>query len=320
MKTYIDLHIHSTASDGTLSPSEIVKSAIHMINKEKNSPIALAEGTENTPGICKTQRNPNQAVIALTDHDTTAGLEEFLREAEKYKDQITAIPGIEISSDYHGTEIHILGYQIDPAQKTFQNELKKYRESRDGRNKAIIQKLQKRGFHISMEELRADHPDETIARPHIARKLMEKHYVSSVKEAFDQYLAEGRSCYVPRIKPDVQKAIRLILENGGIPVLAHLMYDRNLSSAQKNELTAALKEEGLAGIEAYYNTYTPAEEAYVLGLARQHGLIVTGGSDFHGENKPHISLFTGQGNMSVPKTILPDFLAAVKKNTGPLLS
>lgn len=288
MKNYIDLHIHSTASDGTLTPTEIVQSALKSTKSEKD-PI----------------------VIALTDHDTVAGVSEFLKEAKKNKERVTAIPGVEISTNYHGVEIHILGYNVDPENKELLEQLKICRESRDGRNEKIIARLQAEGFQITMEDIKPEDPNETIARPHIAKQLMKKKYVSSVKEAFDKYLAEGRSCYVERIMPTPQEAIALIRNSGGIPVLAHLMYYKKLNAAEKEVLVSELKEAGLEGIEAYYNTYTPVEEEYVSSLAKQNALLLTGGTDFHGQNKPHISLFTGQGNMEVPEAILPEFMEAI---------
>ena len=288
MKNYIDLHIHFTASDGTLTPTEIVQTALKSTKSEKD-PI----------------------VIALTDHDTVAGVSEFLKEAKKYKERVTAIPGVEISTNYHGVEIHILGYNVDPENKELLEQLKICRENRDGRNEKIIARLQAEGFQITMEDIKPEDPNETIARPHIAKQLMKKKYVSSVKEAFDKYLAEGRSCYVERIMPTPQEAIALIRNSGGIPVLAHLMYYKKLNAAEKEVLVSELKEAGLEGIEAYYNTYTPVEEEYVVSLAKQNALLLTGGTDFHGQNKPHISLFTGQGNMEVPEAILPEFMEAI---------
>lgn len=288
MKTYIDLHMHSTASDGTLSPAQIVASAMAEAGNKKE-PV----------------------VIALTDHDTVAGIPEFMKEAEKYKERLTAVPGVEISTDYHGVEIHVLGYNIDIHNAALLERLKVCRESRDGRNEKIIQKLQEQGIQITMDDIRAADPNETIARPHIAKQLLKKHYVSSVKEAFDKYLAEGRCCYVERIMPTPQEAISLIKNSGGIAVLAHLMYYKKLDAAQKATLAAELKEAGLDGIETYYNTYTPEEEEFVKSLAKEHALLRTGGTDFHGQNKPHISLFKGQGEMEVPEDILPEFLEAV---------
>lgn len=287
MKTYIDLHTHSTASDGTFSPTEIINEALKLAGKE------------------------NPVVLALTDHDTVFGIEEFQKTASKYQKQLTAISGIEISTNYHGVEIHMLGYNINPSNKFLLDKLTIYRESRDGRNAKIIKKLQEQGFKISMDEIHPDKPGETIGRPHIAKLLMKKKYVSSIQEAFDKYLAEGRICYVERIMPTPKEAIDLIKSSGGIPVLAHLMLYKKLNAAQKETLVHELKEYGLAGLETYYNTYTPVEQEYVSSLAKQWGLLKTGGTDFHGQNKPHISLFNGQGEMNVPESILPELFQAL---------
>lgn len=282
LKTYIDLHIHSTASDGTFSPTEIINEALKLSGKE------------------------NPVVLALTDHDTVSGIEEFQKVAFKHKKQLTTISGVEISTNYHGVEIHLLGYNINPLNKSLLNNLTIYRESRDGRNAKIIEKLQEQGFKVSTDEIHLDKPGETIGRPHIAKLLMKKKYVSSIQEAFDKYLAEGRICYVERIMPTPQEAINLIKNSGGIPVLAHLMLYKKLDAAQKEVLVHELKEYGLVGIETYYNTYTPVEQEYVSSLAKQWGLLKTGGTDFHGKNKPNISLFKGQGEMEIPESILPE--------------
>lgn len=284
MKTYIDLHIHSTASDGTFSPKEIVNTAL------------------------KIAGNENPLVIALTDHDTVAGIKEFQKAASKHKKQLTAIPGIEISTNYHGIEIHILGYNINPENKTLLEQLKLYRESRDGRNEKIIEKLKVQGFDLSIDELTPAKPGESVGRPHIAKLMMKKKYVFSVQEAFDKYLAEGRSCYVERLMPTPQEAISLIKNSGGIPVLAHLMLYKKLNASQKENLVHELKEDGLIGIETYYSTYTPVEQLYVSSLAKQWGLSETGGTDFHGQNKPQISLFQGFGELEIPESILNNFI------------
>lgn len=288
MKTYIDLHIHSTASDGTFSPTEIINEALKLAGKK------------------------NPVVIALTDHDSVAGTEEFQKAASEHKDFLTAISGIEISTNYNGTEIHILGYNIDTQNESLLKHLAFYRESRDQRNKKIIEKLKEQGFDISMKELRPGNPGETITRPHIARLLMEKGYVSSIQEAFDKYLAEGKCCYIEHSMPTPTEAIHLIKNSGGIPVLAHIMFYKKLNCSEKETLVRDLKEAGLIGIETYYNSYTPVEQEYVAGLAKQWGLIETGGTDFHGLNKPQIALFKGKGEMNVPESILPEFLDTIK--------
>ena len=163
-----------------------------------------------------------------------------------------------------------------------------------------------------MKDLQPGNPGETITRPHIARLLMEKGYVSSIQEAFDKYLAEGKCCYIEHSMPTPTEAIHLIKNSGGIPVLAHIMFYKKLNCSEKETLVRDLKEAGLIGIETYYNSYTPVEQEYVASLAKQWGLIETGGTDFHGLNKPQIALFKGKGEMNVPESILPEFLDAIK--------
>lgn len=287
MKTKIDLHMHSNASDGTLSPAQLVSSAMAAGNKK------------------------DAVVMALTDHDTVAGIPEFMKEAEKYEKRLTAIPGVEISTDYHGVEIHILGYNVDINNPELLDRLKVFRESRDSRNEKMIQKLNEQGMEISLDDIRPTEPNETIARPHIARQMVKKHYVSSVQEAFDKYLGEGCSCYVKRIKPTAQEAVSLIHKCGGVAVLAHPMYYEKFNAAQKNELVFALKEDGLDGIEAYYSSHSQVEELYIQSLAVQHALLLTGGSDFHGDNKSSVALFKGLGKLEVPDSILPEFMEAL---------
>lgn len=280
MHTYIDLHTHSTASDGTYTPEGLVA-------------LALQQTPENS-----------FLVLALTDHDTTAGIPAFLSAASSYRDRICAIPGIEISSDYHGVEIHIVGLGIDPSCDELNQRMKVSRHSRDGRNAAIIAKLQEHGMPIDLNNIIPSKPNETIGRPHIARALLKAGYVSSIEEAFDLYLAEGRPCFIKREKPSVIEAIQLIQQGGGIPVLAHPMIYHKLSSAGLHQLTAELKAAGLRGIEGYYSTYSDVEEAYVADLVKQYALFLSGGSDFHGANKPDISLFSGKGNLTVSENIL----------------
>ena len=279
MHTYIDLHTHSTASDGTCTPEELIT-------------LALQQTEEDS-----------FVILALTDHDTTAGIPSFLSAASHHQDRICAIPGIEISSDYHGIEIHIIGLNIDPSCAVLNQQMELSRQSRDGRNTAILAKLQEHGISVSLKDNKPEKPDETIGRPHIARALLNAGYVSSIKEAFDLYLAEGRSCFIKRKMPSVTEAVNLIQQSGGIPILAHPMIYHKLSSSDLHQLTGELKAAGLKGIEGYYSTYSEAEESYVADLAKQHALLLSGGSDFHGKNKPDISLFSGKGTLQIPPSV-----------------
>lgn len=289
MSTSIDLHMHSTASDGTKTPSEL----IHLILEyEKENP----------------------KVVALTDHDTVAGVQEFLTEAEKYKDQITAIAGVELSISYlclsgKKQSIHILAYGIDPHNPEFLAALKKYRDNRDNRNVKIIKKLQNLGIPIKLEDIRAENPDDAIGRPNIARQLIKLGYVSSVHEGFEKYLGNGAPCYCDREHPDPKELISKIHACGGIAVLAHPYNYSKMTQEELLDYIHELMEYGLDGMEVYYSKNTPEINEYYEKLAKDLNLVATGGSDFHGENKPNISLFTGTGSLHVEEKILEPLMA-----------
>lgn len=282
MSTKIDLHIHTRASDGTDSPRVLIKKIAGL----------LGQGDE--------------AVVAITDHDTTDGIPEYFSEANKY-DTITAIGGIEISTDYHGQEVHMLGYGIDLANESLTEVLHSLKESRENRSKHMVEKLNAGGYDISYEDLLSKTVG-AVSRPHIATALMEKGYVSSVKEAFKTLIGKDSEFYVERKKITPQEAIHLIRNAGGIPVLAHIMLYDKLNREEKVDLVKTLVEEGLSGIETYYSTYSEEDIRFVEGLAKEFSLLRTGGSDYHGSIKPHINLFTGTGSLKVPEDILSDFL------------
>lgn len=273
---YIDLHVHSSASDGTMSPTEVVHYAI-----EK--------------GLY---------AFALTDHDTVDGLKEAYTAVAASNHRVKLIPGIEISSTYNDGDLHILGLGIDYKDTEFLKGITKCRNSRDIRNKKIIMKLNECGVPVTEETINLRYGDVSITRAHYARYLMDKGYVKSIKEAFDKYLKAGAPCYVPREYITPQAAIKLILDAGGQPVLAHpILY--HLMQQELDSLVAQLKSLGLMGIEAIYSTYTNEQENFVKSLAKKHSLFITGGSDFHGTNKSDIDLMVGRGNLRVPKEIYP---------------
>ena len=275
MDELIDLHVHTTASDGTMSPKQIVSYA-----KQK--------------GLI---------AIGITDHDTISGIEEAQKEGKLLG--IEVIPGIEISTEFNG-EMHILGYYI---KETFQliKKLNGIRDKREIRNVKIISKLNERGIDVSLEEVKEIAKGESIGRPHIAMVLMQKGYVDSVRTAFDKYLGKGKIAYVDREKVSPEEGIKIILEAGGLPVLAHPKY-LNLSGAELDILLVKLKEYGLVGIEAYYSMNTKNETGIYLRVAIKHGLAVTGGTDFHGNNKPEIDIGTGKGNMKLKYDIVNNLL------------
>ncbi len=274
----VDLHVHSNKSDGTFTPSELVDYA-----------------TEK--GL---------SAFALTDHDTVDGLQEAISYANKKRKENPSvpevIPGIELSTEYQGKDIHIVGLYIDYTSEKFTDTLKEFVDSRDKRNRKMCTLLAEHGIDITYEKLLAEFPDCVLTRAHYARYMLNHGYINSMSEAFDKYIGDHCDCYVPREKITPQDGITMILEAGGIPILAHPMLYR-MSDARLEELVAMLKESGLMGIEAVYTTNTPAEERQSRKLADKYHLLISGGSDFHGSNKPKTDLAVGHGKLFVPEEL-----------------
>ena len=277
---YIDLHVHSNYSDGTLSPSEIVSLAI----------------------------DKKLVAFALTDHDTVDGVEEAIsaaKEAALKGDYITVIPGVEISASYKGKDIHILGLCLNHHSPVLLQALKEAADERESRNYKMCHNLQKAGIPITVEKMKEDCQDAVLTRAHFAKFLLKEGYVTSMKEAFNKYLDSSTAYYVTREYLTPKQAIELILQAGGIPILAHpLLY--KLAPTQLEILIKELKTYGLKGLEAIYSTNINNDEAYVRSLARKYELLITGGSDFHGSVKPDIDLGTGRGSLCIPDSILKD--------------
>lgn len=293
----IDLHVHSNRSDGTYSPSELVDYAIQKKLK----------------------------AFALTDHDTVDGLEEALSYAQNLRENYiregnTAlaeavpeiIPGIEFSTEYQGRDIHIVGLFIDYRNERFQDYLKQFVASRDSRNRKMCALLRETGIDISYEALLNEFPGSVITRAHYAKYLLNHDYIKSMKEAFERYVGDHCPCYVPREKVTPAQAVELILQADGVPVLAHpILY--GMSASRLDELVAELKSVGLMGIEAIYSTYNAADEREIRALAAKYNLLISGGSDFHGANKPGLDLATGYGKLCVPVSVL-EAIRATRKN------
>lgn len=269
----LDLHLHTTHSDGSLPPAEV---------------LALAQKAA-------------VSALAITDHDIVSGLPEAFEAGARLG--IEVIPGIEISSRYEETELHILGYYLDWKDPVLNRRLETVRAGRGVRNPMIVQRLNDLGLALTYEEVRALAGTESVGRPHIARVLMAKGYVQSAKEAFDRYLAEGRPAHVARDLPEPAEAISWITEAGGIAVLAHPTWIRK-SREGLETLCAQLKGAGLTGLEVHYSTHNPRQTADYLEIARRLDLLVTGGSDFHGVTKPDIEVGTGRGGLKVPAKLL----------------
>ena len=270
---FLDLHVHTTASDGTFEPSEILKKA----------------------------KEENLDVIAITDHDTIEGIEKV-----QSTQDILFIPGIEISAEF-GSTLHILGYAIDVENEYLQRTLDNLQEYRLHRNERMIKKMNEKGFHLTIDELKEVAKGELIGRPHFARLMFQKGYVSSYQEAFDRYLKKGALFYMDKKRLSPRESIELIIKAGGIAVMAH-PYQTGLEGEELEKLLKTLVDYGLMGVEVFYSQHSANQIEEYFGLAKKYDLLVTAGSDFHGENKPHISL-----GMNVRYIYLKDFLYEVHK-------
>ena len=249
-KKFADLHIHTSASDGDFDPKEVVKQA----------------------------REIGLAAIGIADHDTVAGIDEALEASKKYG--VETVPGVELSSEFEQSEVHILGYFIDWRDRKFNNELHKFQEARKVRAERILEKLHKLGINISHKEVAAIAGEGVIGRPHIAEVLAKRGYVRTTNAAFAKYLAYGRPAYVPKYRLLPKIAIHMIHNIGGVAVLAHPVF------AQANSLLPDLVEFGLDGIEVYHSKHDSAKTEYYKKIAEDLHLLVTGGTDCHGANSP----------------------------------
>ncbi len=256
----IDLHIHSTASDGSYTPEEVVR-------------LAKERGLK---------------AIALTDHDTVDGLPSAVAEGQALS--VEVIPGVEISARFPGGSMHILGYFVDYHSGLLDARLAVLKKARADRNPQIIAKLNALGVQVTMAQVARLSGGGQVGRPHIARALLQHGYVRDIQEAFDLYLRNGAPAHVSKFRFPQEEAINMIREAQGIPVLSH-PFTLGLGSAYAlKNLLQDLKKLGLAGLEVYYPEHTPEQEARYLKLARELDLLITGGSDFHGLNKPEVDL------------------------------
>ncbi len=269
----IDLHTHSTKSDGTFTPSELVE-------------LAVQKGL---------------IAIALTDHDTTDGIDEAICAAKDTG--VELIPGVELSAEYHGRDIHIVGLYLDYDNDAFRRRIKTFSDDREVRNQKMCARLTADGYPVDYEELRTLFPNTVINRAHIAQVMTEKGITTSISEAFKKYIGDDCKYFIPREKISPVEAISFILEFHGVPILAHpLQY--KLTDQQLKTLVCELSAHGLMGIEAYYNNHSPSDTSKIAALAAQYGLILSGGSDFHGARKKDLQLGTGYGRLFVPDTLL----------------
>jgi predicted metal-dependent phosphoesterase TrpH len=277
LKKICDLHTHSDFSDGKYTPTELIEEAL-----EKKI-----------------------SAIALSDHNTIDGLGEFL-EAARGKD-IMAIPAIELSSDYNGKELHIVGLFIPvenfPKVTEF---LKEYREAKDENNRRTVELLKEDGYDISYDDIISRCRNGNVNRIHIAEVLMEKGYAKSIKECFKGLLSKKEKYYKPSIRPTAQQAVEFLKSIDAIPVIAHPFLD--LSPEQLVAFIEEMKPWGLVAMETLYSTYSEETTKLAIEIANKTGLKQSGGSDFHGSNKPTISLGSGEGNSIVPFELVEELM------------
>lgn len=275
---FIDLHTHSTASDGSMAPKEVVR-------------LAKERGLK---------------AIALTDHDTIDGLGEAVAAGEQWG--VEVIPGVEISARHPGGSMHILGLCLDYEDNLFAQRLTVLKQARKDRNPQIIAKLNELGIPLTMERVDRLSGRGQMGRPHIARALYEGGFVRSIQEAFDIYLGNQGKAYVSKFRFPPQEAIEMIREAKGVPVLSHpFTLGLNTPDALRERLRE-LAGLGLAGLEVFYPEHSPQQEALYRSLARDLNLLITGGSDFHGDNKPEVEL----GRIKCQKKLTYDLVEALK--------
>ncbi len=286
MSGYVDLHCHSTASDGTLPPREVVRLA----------------------------KQSNLTALALTDHDTVAGCAEARDEAANVG--IDFLCGIEISAEYPppGT-LHILGYGVDPENPALKSLTETLIAGRDNRNPRIVAKLNEMGVAVTMREWEDEAKGGVLGRPHLAAILARKGYVSSIKQAFDKYLGQGAPAYFDKERLTPRQAIERIGHSGGVAVLAHAIQLRTENDAQLERVVKDLVDLGLAGIETIHSDHDDVWVQKCSALAERFGLIKTGGSDFHGANKKDISLGSARGRR-IPR----EMFDALKKRLKPRMN
>jgi hypothetical protein len=271
----IDLHTHSTASDGSYSPTDLIRYA-------------------KTKGI---------RALALTDHDCADGLQEAM--AAGKETGVEVIPGVELSAKFPNGTMHVLGLFVNPSDPIFLQQLAVLQEARSQRNPKMVKKLQDLEIKITYDEVVAASGGGQVGRPHFARVLMEKGYVKTIGEAFEKYLKNGGPAYVEKERFSPEECITLIHKAGGVAILAHPL-TLGLPFEQMDELLERLTTAGLDGMEVYYSVHTPEQTTQYEQLASKWGLVATGGSDFHGEYKPKIDLGVGTGNLQVPYSVLEE--------------
>lgn len=274
MPDWIDLHVHTLASDGSDTPADVVRMAAEL-------------------GL---------RAVAVTDHDTFAGLPEAIEAGARYG--VEVVPGVELSTIYDGVEVHVLGYYMDAGHPRLRAMMARATAERNARNETMVQRLHDAGYPVTMDALHAAFPDQTmLGRPHISEYLMRRGYVSSVQDGMKNLLGRGKPFYVARYNIPLEESVETLRAAGGLPVVAHLFKYR-YTPEQLTAMVDAAAAAGAVGLEAMYTNYTPEQEQAVRVLAAERGLLCTGGTDYHGARKPDIALGRGFGNLRVPYALL----------------
>ena len=274
MPDWIDLHVHTLASDGSDTPADVVRMA---------SELGLR-------------------AVAVTDHDTFAGLPEAIEAGARYG--VEVVPGVELSTIYDGVEVHVLGYYMDAGHPRLRAMMARATAERNARNETMVQRLHDAGYPVTMDALHAEFPGQTmLGRPHISEYLMRRGYVASVQDGMKNLLGRGKPFYVARYNIPLEESVETLRAAGGLPVVAHLFKYR-YTPEQLTAMVDAAAAAGAVGLEAMYTNYTPAQEQAVRVLAAERGLLCTGGTDYHGARKPDIALGRGFGNLRVPYALL----------------
>ena len=281
---FVDLHCHSTASDGTLAPRDVVRLA----------------------------KESNLSALALTDHDTIDGIGEAASAAGSLG--IDFLPGIEISAEYpHPGTMHVLGYGVDPANESLKSLTETLIAGRDNRNPKIVEKLNDMGVSVSMAEWEAEAKGNVLGRPQLAAILHRKGYVSSIKQAFDKYIGQGAPAYFDKERLSPKQALERIRAAGGLPVLAHPVQLRASNDAELQRVVKDLADLGLAGLEVIHSDHDAATIEKLSALADRFGLLKTGGSDFHGSNKPQIQLGVAKGRR-IPRQFFDELVKQIGRS------
>ena len=269
----VDLHTHSSASDGTVSPS----------------------------GIAELADRAGLRAVALTDHDSVEGLDEFLAAASGRP--VAAVPGVEIACSWYGASMHLLGLFLDPRSPALRRLLRRLTDARRERNTTMLQRLRELGAQLTWEDVVAAAGGGVIGRPHFAQALVKHGHCQSKSDAFARFLATGRPAYVRRFLPLPAAGIEAVHRAGGIAVWAHPLAFRSVSPSRLRHAARRLKSMGLDALEAFYPDHTPEHEETALRVADETGLLVSGGSDFHGAITPGIEIGSGGGRLRVPDRV-----------------